>query len=255
LVAEGRHGEAIEPLREAEQRYVSDFFPYVRPVAAMAARVHIRLGQLDEAQGWARSAGVTPEDALGYLREFEHITLARLFLAQGDAGKALGLLARLRDAAVDGGRFASVIEINVLTALALQSQGEVPRAIEALQVALARAEPERHLRPFAEEREELQGLLKMSVKRHSSGFLRSLLAQAPRAADVVHPDLIEPLSERELDVLRLLRSDMSGPELALHLSVSLNTLRTHTKNIFEKLGVNSRRAAVSRAGEMRLFDR
>lgn len=68
-----------------------------------------------------------------------------------------------------------------------------------------------------------------------------------------HPDLIEPLSDREADVLRLLRTDLSGPEVADELAVSLNTLRTHTKNIFEKLGVNSRRAAVRRAEELELF--
>jgi len=72
----------------------------------------------------------------------------------------------------------------------------------------------------------------------------------PRAQ---HPDLLEPLSDRELDVLRLLRSELSGPEIASELRVSLNTLRTHSKNIFEKLSVNSRRAAVRRAEEMNLL--
>ena len=80
----------------------------------------------------------------------------------------------------------------------------------------------------------------------------TLLATAP-AAD--HPELIEPLSDRESDVLRLLRSDLSGPDIARELVVSLNTVRTHTKNIFEKLGVNSRRAAVRRAEELQLFAR
>ena len=77
--------------------------------------------------------------------------------------------------------------------------------------------------------------------------------QDPVASD--HPRLIEPLSDREIDVLRLLRTDLSGPEIADELAVSLNTLRTHTKNIFEKLGVNSRRAAVRRAEELELFAR
>jgi LuxR family maltose regulon positive regulatory protein len=65
--------------------------------------------------------------------------------------------------------------------------------------------------------------------------------------------MIEPLSERELEVLRLLRSELSGPEIAQQLIVSLNTFRTHTKNIFNKLGVNNRRAAVQRAEELDLF--
>ena len=68
----------------------------------------------------------------------------------------------------------------------------------------------------------------------------------------VAQSLIEPLSERELDVLRLLRSELSGPEIANELMVSLNTMRTHTKNIYSKLGVTSRRAAVRRAEELDL---
>lgn len=253
-IAEGKLQDAIEPLREAERRYVSDFFPNVRPVAAMAARIHVRLGQLGDAQSWLRSAGVTADDALSYLREFEHITLARLFLARGAIGEALGLLERLKEAAVKGGRIASVIEIDVLTAIASQARGDMPKAVGALREAVDLAEPERHSRMFTEEGGALRELLKLASKSNASSFLMTLLADGRRAPSV-HPDLIEPLSERELDVLRLLRSDLSGPEVALQLSVSLNTLRTHTKNIFEKLGVNSRRAAVRRADEMNLLGR
>ena len=67
--------------------------------------------------------------------------------------------------------------------------------------------------------------------------------------------LVDPLSARELDVLRLLATDLDGPAIARELVVSLNTVRTHTKNIYAKLGVNSRRAAVTRAGELRLLAR
>ena len=67
--------------------------------------------------------------------------------------------------------------------------------------------------------------------------------------------LVEPLSERELDVLRLLGSDLDGPDIARELTVSLNTLRTHTRNIYAKLGVNSRRAAVRQAAELNLLSR
>jgi LuxR family maltose regulon positive regulatory protein len=86
--------------------------------------------------------------------------------------------------------------------------------------------------------------------------VRTLLAAAgatPRSERIDHPGLIEALSEREVDVLRMLRTDLSGPDLARELGVSLNTVRTHTKNIYEKLGVNSRRAAVRRATELNLL--
>ena len=255
LIAQGRLQEAVVPLTEAERRYVSDFFPNVRPLGAVKARLHLRLGQLDEALSWARTAGVTIDDAPSYLSDYEHITLARLLVARGKGGEALSLLDRLRHAAAEGGRTASLIEINILTALALKARGDLPAALAALSQALDLAEAEHPVRIFRDEGEALRDLLELIQRRRTSPFLEALLGRrdALPASARAHPDLIEPLSERELDVLRLLRSDMSGPELAQHLSVSLNTLRTHTKNIFEKLGVNSRRAAVRRATEMNLF--
>ena len=202
-----------------------------------------------------RFAGVTTQDAPDYLREFEHITLARLLVARGDSGEALALLDRLGDAAASGGRLTSVIEVNVLTALACRDGGDTQRALAALGKAIDLAAPERQKRLFTEEGTSLHDLLTLLQKRAANPLLQALLARgAERQLRVAsNYELVEPLSVRELDVLRLLRSDLSGPELAQQLSVSLNTLRTHTKNIFEKLGVNSRRAAVRRADEMNLF--
>ena len=104
----------------------------------------------------------------------------------------------------------------------------------------------------------MESLLKAAVKRRiAPAYARTLLAAFGPADERValHPDLIEPLSERERDVLRLLASDLGGPEIARELAISDNTLRTHTKNIYEKLGVNSRRAAVRRAEELDLLKR
>ena len=89
-----------------------------------------------------------------------------------------------------------------------------------------------------------------------SAYARRLLASVGRGPSTTRvqtrPGLVEPLSEREMDVLRLLRSELDGPEIARELMVSLNTMRTHTKSIYTKLGVNSRRGAVRRAGELDL---
>ena len=106
-VAEGRLSEALDPLRQAERRYVSDFFPYIRPVTAMAARLYLRLDRLAEAEAWMRSAGVTTQDTPSYRREFEHISLVRVLLARGDIDEALNFSGRLKDAAASGGRLSS----------------------------------------------------------------------------------------------------------------------------------------------------
>ncbi len=263
--AEGDPEGALELIDEAERVYVSDFFPNVRPVAALRARLWIANSQLRDAFGWARKVGVSVDDELTYLREFEHITLARLLLARAKADhagapdrEALALLERLGRAAVAGARAGSMIEILVLEALALQVQGDTAAALGRLQRALTEAEPEGYVHLFMEEGLPMASLLKEAARRRiAPAYVDELLAAggsftgpAPKKQG-----LIEPLSERELDVLRLLGSELSGPDIARELMVSLNTLRTHTKNIYMKLDVNNRRAAVRRAQELDLLSR
>ena len=250
---------ALALLEEAERLYVSDFFPYVRPVAAMKARVWIAQARFDEALRWQRDSGVGANDTLTYLREFEHITLARLLLALDDgADQAAGLLDRLLTEAINGGRAGSIIEISLLQALAGLEAADTAGPLSPLQRALGLAEPEGYVRLFVEHGERMASLLKAALRRGLAPvYTRQLLSAfgpAPQPGPA-HPDLIEPLSDRELDVLRLLRSDLGGPEIARELMISLNTMRTHTKNIYEKLGVNTRRSAVHRGEELRLLSR
>ena len=262
--AEGDLDRALALINEAEHLYVSDFFPNVRPVAALRARLWIANSQLREALGWARQAGVSGDDELSYLREFEHITLARLLLARAKSertealiGDALALLGRLGEEATAGARAGSMIEILVLEALALQAQGDTAAALGALERALTASEPEGHVRVFMEEGQPMASLLREAARRGiAPAYIAELLdSVAPGRHSPKKQGLIEPLSERELDVLRLLGSELSGPDIARELMVSLNTLRTHTKNIYMKLGENNRRAAVRRAQELDLVSR
>ncbi len=263
--AEGDLAGAIELLDEAERRYVSDFFPDVRPIPALRARVRVAQGALGEALGWARERGLSVEDDLSYLHEFEHITLARLLLAQYATQRAerslhdaTRLLERLRRAAEAGKRSGSVIEILVLQALAQQVRGDIPAALASLQRALTLAEPEGYVRIFVAEGPPMASLLRAVAKQGvAPSYVRRLLAAVNKTEDStpVKQGLIEPLSERELDVLRLLGTDLAGPDIARELIVSLNTVRTHTRNIYAKLGVNNRRAAVRRATELDLLSR
>lgn len=153
----------------------------------------------------------------------------------------------------------SVIEILLVQALALQAQGHGSQALASAERAFALAAPEGYVRTFVDAGPPMAALLE-SMKDEGGRwktYLHTVLAAVGRQ-DGVHPasfiphPLVEPLSERELDVLKLLRSELSGPEIAQHLTVSLHTLRTHTNNIFKKLGVNNRRAAVRRAEELGL---
>ncbi|MGO4689160.1 LuxR C-terminal-related transcriptional regulator [Glaciibacter sp. 2TAF33] len=279
--SEGDLAGAVDQLAEAERLYVSDYFPNVRPVAALRARIWIRQARLGEALGWARERALSSADDLSYLREFEHITLARVLLARhaaestesakrtgrpGDSiheaavhlDEAIGLLARLLRAAEDGGRTGSVIEILVLRALAEQTRGDTAAALAALHRAVALSQHEGYVRIFTDEGEPMAALLRAAVNQGPAvPYVRRLLAtmnamSATGRRTPVGPGLIEPLSQREGEVLRLLATDLDGPGIARKLVVSLNTVRTHTSHIYAKLGVTNRRAAVRRAEELDL---
>ena len=174
----------------------------------------------------------------------------------------VGLLDRLLVAAESGKRIHSVIEILVLQALAHQLQRDVAGALVPLSRALELAEPEGYVRRFVDEGSDMAALLEAAAtQRISPAYVARLLtafgpaAAGPTGRAGVDAVLVEPLSERELDVLRLLSTDLNGPQIAGQLVVSLNTVRTHTKNIYAKLGVTSRREAVRQAHELDLLAR
>ncbi|WP_421733899.1 LuxR C-terminal-related transcriptional regulator [Cellulomonas sp.] len=263
--AEGEQQRAIALLDTAEQLYRPGFFPDLRPVAAVRARAWIAQGRLSEATVWARERGVSCTDEVTYLREFDHLTLVRLLLARhrehpdADAlGEVPQLLARLHDAADDSGRAGGLVEIRMLTALAHESRGDRVQALQSLRQSWDGApEPAAYARLFLDEGEPVRRLLRAADTPGVAGeHARHLLSLGTASDDEtresrtsVIPPSAERLSERELQVLRLLDSELTGPQIARELFVTLNTLRSHTKHIFTKLEVTTRRAAVSRARE------
>jgi LuxR family maltose regulon positive regulatory protein len=276
--SEGDLETALDLLDEARHLYVKTSVSDFHPIAALKARVYLRQGRLSEALDWARERGLSVDDDLSYLNEFEHITLARVLIAQhqndplaGSIHQAFTLLERLLQAAEAGRRMGSVIEILVVQALALQAQGNVSQALASVERALALAEPEGYVRIFVDEGEPMRLLIldyRLQIEKqaqHSDrslrpyvdqlllAFTQPMKAKPQSKIENRKSEMAEPLSEREQEVLRLLGTELSGPEIARRLIVSLNTLRTHTKNIFNKLGVNNRRAAVRRAEELNLF--
>jgi LuxR family maltose regulon positive regulatory protein len=267
--------EALDLLDEAERFFVRTPLPNLQPISAMKVRIWVVQGKLAKAQEWAHEKGLSPDDDLSYLREFEHITLARVLIARYKSDRvddfireAVELLERLLKAAEEGGRLSSVIEILILQALAHQAQGDIMPALAPLERALTLAEPEGYVRIFLDEGKpmaELLGRMKDEGGRRKT-YVHKLLAAF--GAEEIHPShlhlaqtqvslilqpLVEPLSENELEVLRLLRTELSGPEIARKRMVSLSTIRTHTQHIYAKLGVNNRRAAVRRAEELGLL--
>jgi len=171
---------------------------------------------------------------------------------------ALDLLSRLLEVAETAEWMGKTIEILVLQALALQIQSDEEEALMVLEKALSLAEPEGYVRIFIDEGEPMAELLRQEASRGiTPDYVSRLLAvfepgivpaQLPPT-----PLLIEPLSKRELEVLRLLVTELSGPEIAHELTVALSTVRYHTNSIYNKLSVHNRRAAVRRAKKLDLL--
>jgi LuxR family maltose regulon positive regulatory protein len=271
--ADGDLTSALVLVAEAQQVYLGDFSPDVRPLHAVAARLHVRRDDVDAAVRWAHDHGLTASQDLSYLREFEHVTLAEVLLSRhrrdGDQTALLDadhLLERLREAADQGGRLATVIEVLALQALAADGRDDVDRALALLGRAASLAEPQGQVHAFARHGPLLAPLTEALAEQPGAVPWASSLRDACRAAssrptsgEPSRQDgsrterTVEALSGRELEVLQLLDTDLDGPEIAQHLFVSLNTVRTHTKSIYTKLGVNNRRAAVRRGHELGLL--
>jgi LuxR family maltose regulon positive regulatory protein len=286
--AQGDLTGAVHLLEDAQRVYTGDFSPNVRPIGALTARMLAAAGHVDEALSWAVEHRLSVDDDLSYVHEYEHITLARVLLARYRAQRseptvrdASRLLDRLLVAADRGERTGSIIEIVTLQALAHHALGDVIAAVSALERAVELAEPQGYVLVFVENGPPVVALLRLLADKWPTWtYVRRLLAAAARRAPAVATshvpaprlspappssvpavlvsetaarDVLDPLSERERQVLRLLATDLDGPAVARRLVVSVNTLRTHTRNIYAKLGVNSRRAAVRRAGELHLL--
>ena len=263
LAAQGNLPDAIVLLDEAERVYFGDFAPNVRPIAALRTRFQLACGDLPTAVSWARAQNL-PDGQPTYLHEFEHLTVAMVLLAQHRAGRspaaaheAARLLERLLAAAQAGGRHGTCIEILVQLAVAAHAVGDRSLAGDLLGRALVLAEREGHIRVFLDAGPSLGAMLRTVEPhrpggRHGRAVLAASVDKATSDAPAAGPatprqPLLDPLSTRELDVLRLLASDLSGPAIARELSVSVNTVRTHTRHIYAKLGVANRREAVRKA--------
>jgi LuxR family maltose regulon positive regulatory protein len=259
---------AIALIDEAERHHIRSPLPDLKPVAAVKARMLIVQGKLAQADAWADERRLSADDEPAYLREFEHLTLVRVLLARHAAGRgdsplqgALGLLQRLLSAAEEGERIGSVIEILMLQALAHQAGGDTLRADAALERALALAAPEGFQALFVDEREPMRNLLRSAcVHGADDEYCRHLLAAFDVAASAVSPAappaggaLVRPLTPREVEIMRLVAAGMRNGEIATQLFLSPATVKRHVANVYGKLDVTHRTAAVARANELKLL--
>ncbi len=209
--------------------------------------------------------GLAVDDNLSYLREFEHITLAKVLIAQYLTEPAddsicavIELLNRLLKAAEEGGRKGSVIEILIHKALAYEAQGNSFSALASLERALILAEPEGYLRIFVDQGPPMAKILNEAARRgYQEDYSRKLLAafESKIAVDYIQQaqQFIEPLSARELDVLKLVAQGLSNREIGERLFLALDTVKGYNRKIYAKLGVKNRTQAVNKANSLKIL--
>ena len=269
------HGDAAaaqEAMMEAGQAGLSpQVAALLGPVPSLRARLLLAQGDVGAAAEWATAGGLSPDDVPDYPREPAYMVLARVLLAQHEPGPALTLLQRLLDAAASQGRADSIIEIQALRALALAARGNHGSARDALTEALALACPQGYVRVFGDEGAPMRALLaQLPAARPSQqhpargmrpGYLSVLLRACgqtdttppQRRAAAAPPGLAEPLTGRELEVLRLIAAGRSNQRIARDLVVALDTVKKHVTHVLGKLGAANRTEAVARARDLGLI--
>jgi LuxR family maltose regulon positive regulatory protein len=257
LQALGRSEEARESVLESERVARETKYPgCFQEAQAWTANLALTAGDIQAPSSWASGRGFTggsTGQAAPPVHEVELFTYARLLMARGKAAEALPLLAELSTSQEQVGRIKALIESLVLQALCLRSTGRTDQAEQVLGRALLLAEPEGYSRVFIQGGPAMAALLRSAAARgHTPEYARRLLegfAEVPEEVGGV----VDPLSERELEVLRLVADGLTNAEISAELVIAHSTIKTHINRIYSKLAVRTRTQAVARARQLRII--
>ncbi|MFL7792754.1 MAG: LuxR C-terminal-related transcriptional regulator [Anaerolineae bacterium] len=249
LYAQGEVDTALEALQRAYQDALQVGYTEPSWFLALEADMRLRLGDLPFALRWAEEAGLSPDGEPEVLSVESHLVYGRLLLAQGRLVDVRRWLARLEHFTKENGLYRWLIAVRIQQALAAERSGDRSAARDYLAQAVEAAAPEDYLRAFLDEGAQVLALLR-DVRHVSPAFVDCLLnyaREADLAQEAALQPLVEPLSEREIEVLRLIAAGLSNREIAERLFISIGTVKRHVNNIYGKLGVHSRTQAIAEA--------
>jgi LuxR family transcriptional regulator, maltose regulon positive regulatory protein len=251
--------QALEALRRAEQ-LIAEHPPSPRwsiHIKYELARIWLALGYLEKASQRIEKSGLQIKDEIPYRQEAEYLLLLRVLLSKSDYGAAITLSSRLLQLAQTTGLMGLVVEVLILQALALQGMKETEQALAVLERALTLAQSEGYLRIFLDEGETITRLLcQVQSRQVGSGYAAVLLSGIEKTSAMAQPSmqlLAQPLTAREVEVLKLIKAGCSNQDIADQLVISIPTVKRHISNIYTKLGVESRTQAVSIGTELKIF--
>jgi LuxR family maltose regulon positive regulatory protein len=267
----GDWGGALAALGEFEGLVQNSNQPFMPYVEALRARLWVSRGDVEQATRWVQTAGLTEDDEINFMQAGLYLILARVLILQGEYNRAAGLIARLLEDAETGMRWGQVIELLVIQTMLLEAQGRQDEALESLSRALTLAKPGGYVRVFIDEGEPMARLLYQAAENGITPTYTGMLLAAfegpaqerphdstqvfPAPTDVdLSATIVEPLSEREIEVLTCIADGLTNREIALRLTIALTTIKSHTRNIYRKLDVNSRTKAVARGKSLGILD-
>ncbi len=250
--AMGQGDAALELIARVRREIDSLNVPFAdQQIAAIEAEIRFRHGDRQTAHQWLDSSGLSPADQPDHMREPAYLLAARLLIDQDRLPEFHELAGNLERFARQFGRQRTLLTIFILRCLAAHASGESSAAQHHLEQAVSLAAPEAYYRPFMEEADSLAPLLP-AVRPSAPDFVQTLMAWTGQLAGVSPAGLLDPLSDRELEVLQLIVTGLSNREIADHLVISVGTVKTHAHHIYGKLDVNGRPQAIARARELGL---
>ncbi len=257
--ARGDSIAAFESLHQAEELAQGQGVTPITASRIDAIRVQLWLAQanVDAVTRWAREQTLDPRGEISYQRQIAFLTLSRILAAQNQVESALNLQERLLAQFEALGQTGRVLEVLILQSLTIANLGDMPRALATLARALAHGQTEGYVRVFLDEGTPMVNLLRRAGSHGMSPkYVAGLLSQFDKKNGItpaLHQPLIEPLTDRELEVLRLLADGLTNQEICRRLVIALGTAKTHTASLYRKLDVVNRTQAVARARELGLL--